>query len=48
VRAVAFAASLVLLIGASYKLAVNNEQVVLKLGGRPPTGTTDVRFQFLR
>ena len=48
VRAVAFAASLALLIGASYKLAANNEQVVLKLGGRPPTGTTDVRFQFLR
>jgi len=48
VRALAFAASLVVLLGASYKLAANNEQVVLKLGGRPPTGTTDVRFQFLR
>src|SRR5262249_35904422 len=47
-RAVAFAPSLVVLIGASYKLAANNEQAVLKLGGRPPTGTTDVRFQFLR
>ena len=39
---------LIVLLGASYKLAANNEQVVLKLGGRPPTGSTDVRFQFLR
>src|SRR5262245_23814817 len=48
VGALAFAASLLVLIGASYKLAANNEQVVIKLGARPPTGATDVRFQFLR
>ena len=46
--AVAFAASLVLLVGASYQLAVDNEQIVIKLGAKAAQKTTDVRFQFLQ
>jgi len=48
VGAMAFAASLLVLIGASYKLAADNEQIVIKLGARPNQGAPDVRFQFLR
>jgi polysaccharide chain length determinant protein (PEP-CTERM system associated) len=46
--AVAFAASLLLLVGASYRFAADNEQIVIKLGARPNPGAPDVRFQFLR
>jgi polysaccharide chain length determinant protein (PEP-CTERM system associated) len=46
--AVAFAASLVLLVGASYQLAADNEQIVIKLGAKAAQKTTDVRFQFLQ
>ncbi len=48
VGAMAFAASLLVLVGASYKLAANNEHVVIKLGARANPGAPDVRFQFLR
>jgi polysaccharide chain length determinant protein (PEP-CTERM system associated) len=46
--AMAFAASLLILVAASYKFAANNERMVIKLGARANPGAPDVRFQFLR
>ncbi|HEV8711648.1 MAG TPA: GNVR domain-containing protein [Candidatus Binatia bacterium] len=46
--AAAFAASLLLLVGASYQLAAENEQIVIQLGAKATQKTPDVRFQFLR
>lgn len=46
--ALAFAASLVLLVGASRYLAMKNEQLVTKLAQKGASGPPDVRFQFVR
>jgi type VI protein secretion system component VasK len=46
--AAAFATSLLLLLGVSYWLAADNEQVAIKMGARANTGAPDVRFQFIR
>jgi hypothetical protein len=46
--AVAFAATLGVLLGASYYLAAYNEQVVIKLSAKTTASAPDVRFQFIR